>query len=126
VGEITVKKMVFIVDDNEINLIAGKSALDSEYNVIAMLSAKKMFDIIELQNKIPDLILLDVEMPNMNGLDAIHELKKREKWKSIPVIFLTAWADEGLHFDAVELGALDVIGKPFDPDALVEVVRKYI
>ena len=120
------KKLIFIVDDNEVNLTAGAAALDGEYDVLTMSSAKKMFDLIELHNKIPDLILLDVEMPDMNGLDAIHELKKRDKWKNIPVVFLTGWADNGLHIDVEDMGALDMIGKPFEADALLDSVRKYI
>ncbi|MCL2820667.1 MAG: response regulator [Oscillospiraceae bacterium] len=120
------EKLVFIVDDNETNLAAGAAALEDEYKVHTMTSAKKMFDLMELFNEIPDLILLDVEMPEMNGLNAIVELKKREKWQYIPVVFLTGWADEGLKFDAEGLGADAVIGKPFDPAALLECVRKYI
>ena len=120
------KNLVFIVDDNEANLTAGATALEDKYDVLTMPSAKKMFDLIELHNKLPDLILLDVEMPDMNGLEAISELKKREKWRGIPVVFLTGWADEGLQVDAEDLGADDVIGKPFDPVALSECVRKYI
>ena len=120
------EKVVFIVDDSEVNLTTGAEALEGEYKVLTMPSAKKMFDLIELFNQIPDLILLDVEMPEMNGLEAIVELKKRDKWRNIPVVFLTGWADDGLQVDAEDMGALDVIGKPFDPDALREVVRKYI
>ena len=120
------EKVVFIVDDNEVNLTTGAEALEGEYKVLTMTSAKKMFDLIELFNQIPDLILLDVEMPDMDGLEAIVELKKREKWRSIPVVFLTGWADDGLQIDAEDLGALDMIGKPFDPVALREFVRKYI
>jgi len=119
-------KLIFIVDDNEVNLTAGAAALEDEYQVMTMHSAKKMFDLIELYNKIPDLILLDVEMPEMNGIDAIFELKKREKWKNIPVVFLTAWADDGLQDDVENLGAHDMIGKPFDPDELLECVRRNI
>jgi len=124
--KMVVEKMVFIVDDSEAILTAGAAALEGEYKVLTMNSAKKMFDLIELYNKIPDLILLDVEMPDMNGLEAIVELKKRDKWRSIPVVFLTGWADEGLQVDAEDLGALDMIGKPFEPAALMDCVRKYI
>ena len=120
------KKLVFIVDDNETNLTSCASALEDEYEVLTMTTAKKMFDLIELFNQIPDLILLDVEMPDMNGLEAIHELKKREKWRGIPVVFLTGWADDGLQVDVEDMGALDMIGKPFDPFAIKETVRKYI
>ena len=120
------EKVIFIVDDSEVNLIAGAGALEGKYKVMTMLSAKKMFDLIELYNHIPDLILLDVEMPDMNGLEAITELKKREKWRSIPVVFLTGWADDGLQVDVEDMGALDMIGKPFEPEALLECVEKYI
>ena len=120
------EKVVFIVDDNEVNLTAGAAALEGEYKVLTMPSAKKMFDLIELFNQIPDLILLDVEMPDMNGLEAICELKKREKWRSIPVVFLTGWADDGLQVDVEDLGANDIIGKPFEPAALLECVRRHI
>ena len=120
------EKLVFIVDDNEANLAAGAAALEGEFRVLTMSTAKKMFDLIELFNQIPDLILLDVEMPVMNGLEAIVELKKREKWRGIPVVFLTGWADDGLQIDAEDLGALDMIKKPFDPVELKNTVGKYI
>ena len=119
-------KLVFIVDDNEVNLTAGAVALEDEFEVLTMPSAKKMFDLMELYNKEPDLILLDVEMPDMNGLQALAELRKREKWQHIPVVFLTGWADEGLESDALEIGADDMLGKPFKPEELLECVRKYI
>ena len=120
------KKVVFIVDDNEVILTSGAAALEGEYDVLTMSSAKKMFDLMEVFNKKPDLILLDVEMPDMNGLEAIVEIKKREKWRGIPVVFLTGWADDGLQVDVEDLGASDIIGKPFDPDALLECVGKYV
>ena len=119
-------KVVFIVDDNEANLATCAAFLESEYKVHTMTSAKKMFDLIELHKQIPDLILLDVEMPEMTGFDAIHELKKRDKWRNIPVVFLTGWEDDGLQSDGRELGGLAMLGKPFDPDALLECVRKHI
>jgi len=123
---ITLDKLIFIVDDNEVNLTAGAAALEDEFRVLTMPSAKKMFDLMELQNQVPDLILLDVEMPDMNGLIALSELRKREKWENIPVIFLTGWADDGLESDALDIGADDMVGKPFDPAELLACVRKYI
>ena len=122
----TLDKLIFIVDDNEVNLTAGAAALDGEYRVLTMPSAKMMFDLMELKNQMPDLILLDVEMPDMNGLLALAELKKRDKWADIPVVFLTGWADDGLESDAYEIGAHDMVGKPFKPDELLECVRKYL
>jgi len=120
------EKLVFLVDDNQVNLASGAEALEDEYRVMTMTTAKKMFDLIELFNERPDLIFLDVEMPDMNGLEAIVELKKREKWASIPVVFLTGWADDGLESDALDLGAHEVLGKPFDPVALKACAKKYL
>lgn len=119
-------KLVFVVDDNEVNLTAGAKALENDYRVLTMPSAKMMFDLMELKNQVPDLILLDVEMPDMNGLLALAELKKREKWADIPVVFLTGWADDGLESDAFDIGAHDMVGKPFKPDELLACVKKYI
>jgi len=121
-----VEKVIFIVDDNEASLAAGAAALEGEYKVHTMTSAKKMFDLIELHKQIPDLILLDVEMPEMTGFDAIHELKKREKWSRIPVVFLTGWEDDGLQSDGRELGGAAMLGKPFKTDELLECVKKFI
>ena len=125
-GEIAMEKLVFIVDDNEVNLVTGASALENEYRVLTMPSAKQMFNLLELFNQQPDLILLDVEMPEMNGFEAILDLKKRKKWKDIPVVFLTGWCDDGLRADALSSGALDILGKPFDPDILLERVKDYL
>ena len=120
------EKVVFIVDDNEVNLTTGAAALEGEFKVHTMTSAKKMFDMMELHKQIPDMILLDVEMPDMDGMQAISELKKRDKWSHIPVLFLTAWADDGLKSDGRELGALAMIGKPFETDELLTAVRKFM
>ena len=64
-------------------------------------------------------------MPEMNGFDAIFELKKRKKWKDIPVVFLTGWCDDGLRADAINNGAFDIIGKPFESEELLACVNMF-
>jgi len=116
------QKQVFIVDDNDANLAMAASAIEGEYNVFTIPSAEKMF--LLLKKKTPDLILLDVEMPEMGGFEAIAKLKENPQFKEIPVIFITGWADEKLIADALKAGALDVLKKPFMPAVLLECVMK--
>ena len=118
------EKMVFIADDNDANLTVAAAALENEFNVLTMPSAKRMFMLLE--KKLPDLILLDIEMPEMSGLEAIAKLRENPRWKDIPVLFLTGWCDETLKTNALASGALDVIMKPVEPAALLDYARKYI
>jgi len=113
-------KTVFVVDDTDTNLVMAKDALDNNYRVLTMPSAAKMFAIM---NKIvPDLILLDIEMPEMNGFEALEKLKQDEKTAQIPVVFLTAHAET----HGSKLGAEDFITKPFSVPALQSRVAEII
>jgi putative two-component system response regulator len=74
----------------------------------------------------PDLILLDIEMPEMDGFEAIQALKSDIKLKSVPVIFLTARHDVDTEIRGFELGALDFINKPFSPPVLIKRIEMHI
>jgi len=117
-------KTIFIVDDNDTNLMAAKTALDSTYKTFAMQSAAKMFKLVEKIT--PDLILLDVDMPEMDGFQAMSVLKTDEKLKSIPVIFLTAKNDAESEIHGFEMGALDFINKPFSAPVLIRRIETHI
>ncbi|MCL2440584.1 MAG: response regulator [Treponema sp.] len=117
-------KLIFIVDDNDANLTMAASALEADYKVLTMPSAQKMFALLE--KKKPDLILLDIEMPDMTGLEAIVILKENPQNSGIPVLFITGWSDDKLISDAKKLGALDVINKPIVKSVLLENVKKYV
>jgi class 3 adenylate cyclase/ActR/RegA family two-component response regulator len=110
------KAAIFLVDDNPANLRAGKSALTENYSVYTAASAARMFDL--LAEKKPSLILLDIDMPGMNGYEAIKRLKSNLEVADIPVIFLTAKSDSGSELDGLSLGAVDYITKPFVPSLL--------
>ena len=84
-------KTIFVVDDNDTNILAAKTALDGTYKVFALQSAARMFKLTE--RIIPDLILLDIEMPEMDGFEALRLLREDEKLRTIPVIFLTSKND---------------------------------
>jgi len=117
-------KTVFIVDDNDTNLMAAKLALSGIYKTFALPSSERMFQLLERLT--PDLILLDVDMPEMDGYQTIQTLKSSSKHKSIPVIFLTAKQDAESEIRGFELGALDYINKPFSPPVLVRRIETHI
>ena len=116
------QKQIFIIDDNDANLTVAAAALENDYKIFTMPSAARMFSLLE--KKTADFILLDIEMPEMNGFEAVAKLKENIKWKDIPVIFITGWIDDKLSDEALKAGALSVIMKPFDPAMLLESVRK--
>ena len=118
------QKLVFVVDDVKSNLTMAASVLGKEYRVLTMLSAGKMFILLEKMR--PDIILLDIEMPEMSGFEAIVKLKEHPQWKDIPVVFLTGHEDEAILSQAMELGALGIMQKPIKPSVLMDYVHKNI
>ncbi|GHU51451.1 two-component system response regulator [Clostridia bacterium] len=118
------RKIVMIVDDNMTNLTMGKEMLKELYKVYPVPSAKIMFDL--LKNITPDMILLDIEMPEVNGYEAIKWLKKHPQWADIPVIFLTSKADEGSELEGLVLGANDYVSKPFSAPLLLKRIENQL
>ena len=105
------KFKVIVVDDNLNALLQAKILLKDYYKIYAVWSAEELFTCIN--DIMPDLILLDVVMPGMDGFDAIKMLKADERFKDIPVIFLTSDSDEDSELKGLNLGAVDYITKPF-------------
>ncbi|MDR1726785.1 MAG: response regulator [Acidobacteriota bacterium] len=118
------RKKIFLVDDNETNLATGKNILKDYYKVFTVPSAKTMF--VLLNDIQPDLILLDIEMPGMNGYEAIKQLKHVAKWKDIPVIFLTSHVDMDKELEGLSLGAVDYMSKPFPPPLLLKRIENHL
>jgi signal transduction histidine kinase/CheY-like chemotaxis protein len=119
-----VKKYVIMVDDNPANLKLGKNILSEKYRVATFPSAQKMFSILE--NNHPDIILLDIDMPGMNGYEAIKILKSKPETKDIPVVFLVEGADSPDKGNDPNPGAAGCIFKPFDPPTLIACIEKLI
>jgi putative two-component system response regulator len=118
------RQKIFLVDDNMTNLTSGKIMLKDHYDVFSIPSGAKLFEILEKVS--PDLILLDIEMPGMNGYEAIKKLKEEKKTCDIPVIFLTARNDPGSEFKGLSLGAIDYIYKPFSPPLLLKRLENHL
>jgi class 3 adenylate cyclase/CheY-like chemotaxis protein len=115
---------IILVDDNPSNLRAGKNVLSQKYEVFTAPSAAKMFEI--LKEVKPAMILLDIEMPGMNGYEAIKILKAGEETRDIPVIFLTGKADTEDELEGLDLGAVDYITKPFQPVLLLKRIEVHL
>ena len=113
-----------LVDDNKANLAMGKSILGEHYDVYALPSAEKLFGF--LKRVTPDLILLDIEMPGMNGYETITILKADRQYADIPVIFVTANTSESSEYEGLALGAIDYIGKPFAPTLLLKRIENHL
>jgi putative two-component system response regulator len=112
---------IYVVDDNFSNLELVKSSLPKSYEVFLVQSAEKMFRL--LSRKEPDLIILDLDMPLMNGLEALKILKADKKTSHIPVIIFSGRTDIDSLRQGLKLGAADYIIKPALPKLLQKSVE---
>jgi putative two-component system response regulator len=121
-------KTVFVVDDNDTNLVAAKTALDGTYRTFTISNAARLFRLAEKVK--PDLILLDVEMPECDGFTAMEMMKNDPHLipllANVPVIFLTAVSDSNAEIRGFELGAVDFIYKPFSAPILLKRIESHI
>lgn len=118
-------KTILVVDDDEMILkMAEFILLQDGYDVVKCLSGMSCLEYLKYSKA--DLILLDVEMPIMSGIQTLGILRSNEEFKNIPVMFLTASADTGTVATASSLGAMDYVVKPFMPQELLERVKKIL
>ena len=118
------RKKVILVDDNPINLKLARNTLMGKYDVFTVPSAEKLFQLLEKTS--PDIILLDVMMPEMNGYEAIKILKEDPNTQDIPVIFLTSKSDVNSELEGFIQGAVDYVSKPFSPQLLLKRVDVHV
>lgn len=116
------KMRILAIDDNTVNLATLEQELKSKYEVIPMISGRRA--IKYLYREQVDLILLDVEMPIMDGIETLKEIRAQENGVTVPVIFLTAKKDKATVIDGAKLGIMDYITKPFDPEDLNERIER--
>ena len=117
-------KTIFVVDDNKMNLLAARETLSEHYDVFTLASAVMMFELLE--DILPDLILLDVVMPEVDGFEALSKLKADARYADIPVIFLTSKSDEATEARGFELGVVDFISKPFSKPVLLNQIKTHL
>jgi len=118
------KQKIMLVDSNMMSLTMIKCLLSERYSVYALPSAYKLFEF--LKHVIPDIILLDIDMPDMNGYEIITILKADKQYADIPVIFITAKNSESDEYEGLKLGAVDYITKPFTPALLQKRIENHL
>jgi len=115
---------IVMVDDNAATLVQGQNLLKAFCKVYSCQSAAILFKFLE--HNIPDLILLDVLMPEMDGFETLSKLKTDARYRDIPVIFLTSISDEESERKGFGLGAADYITKPFSAPVLQKRISNQI
>ena len=114
---------IMIVDDEPVNVKVSRKYLE-EAGYRNFVTTSKAADAIDLLfHELPDLMLLDVMMPEISGLDILRRLRACDRTKSIPTIIFTASSDQSLKYEALQLGATDFLSKPVDPHELIARVR---
>lgn len=119
-----VKKTILIVDDDRMNLVQAQKFLMEEYKVVGVNSGKQAFKY--LMKFRPDLILLDIFMPEIGGFEVMKLLQENKDWCKIPVIFLTADRKTETESKCFQMGAHDFITKPFEPGIMLNRIRRAI
>ncbi|MDR0529201.1 MAG: response regulator [Zoogloeaceae bacterium] len=116
--------LILVVDDNKVNLLYIAGQIGGNYRVILAKSGEQALKICEKER--PDLILLDIEMPEMDGFETIAHLKAKDSLSDIPVIFLTANHDSESEIHGLECGAVDFITKPFNQKILLHRIDHHL
>ena len=113
---------IMVVDDNETELVIAEKALEKEYRVSTINNSKQALARLAKATIMPDLVILDIAMPGINGFDMFMRMKASDKMKSIPVIFLSGDKENATELEAYRLGAVDFIRKP----VISELLRKRV
>jgi len=124
VPEKSEKKGILIIDDEKSNIIALTHFLRDEYSVFVTRDSRDAVEMALEHN--PDVILLDILMPEMDGYEVIAELKKLEKTKKIPVMFISGLTTPEAMQKGIALGAADYIPKPFESSVVKAKVKKLL
>ena len=120
-------KTILVVDDYADILVSVKQVLESisdKYHVIGVDSGEKCLQILK-EDQLPDLILLDIMMPGMSGWDVAARIKENDRWRGIPIVFLSAKGDSVIT-GIGHLTSVDYIVKPFDIVKLKECIDRIL
>jgi diguanylate cyclase (GGDEF)-like protein len=119
------KQIILIVDDEKRNIDLLVNLLNEEYDIIVAKAGKQALKLVFSKNP-PDLILLDIIMPELDGYEVCRQIKATEKTKEIPIIFITAMTDDHDEYKGLELGAIDYITKPIRPRIVKARIKNHI
>lgn len=117
-------KKILVVEDVDFNRDLFVQLLEDDYEVIEAVNGQEGVELAERER--PDLILMDLSLPVMDGWEATRQLKANDNLRSIPVIALTAHAMKGDEEKALAAGCDDYLVKPLDEDELIAKTQKYL
>ena len=122
------KPVILIVDDDFMNLTMAQTILEMKIQAeyLTADSGQKCLEILQQRNGKVDLILLDIAMPGMDGIQTLTRIRQNPNWQNLFVIFLTAAADKTAIVKAAQLKVKDYVKKPFTPDDLISRVEKHL
>jgi putative two-component system response regulator len=118
-------KKILVIDDDQTHLAFAKAILNSDYRVSTANSGTEALQLI-YKGFIPDMVLLDILMPEMDGWETYHRLKAITVLQSIPIAFITSVTEEEAVKKAHDLGASDFITKPYSRNDLISRMNKIL
>ena len=118
------KKCILAVDDSAIILTRISNTLSKDYEVVTVNSGMRALRYLKEEK--PDLILMDIKMAQMDGIETLREIRTMEDREDIPVIMLTGVEDKDVVVESARLGIDDYILKPFYSDELIKIIRRVI
>ena len=118
-----IKRKILAVDDNPVNLQLLEAIIKRIPDLVVVTENNEKCAVARVLEEKPDLILLDVMMPEIDGFEICSQLKSNEQTAAIPIMFLTANNQTGAQLQGYDSGAIDYITKPFEPDVLVSKIR---
>ncbi|NQU65109.1 MAG: SpoIIE family protein phosphatase [SAR324 cluster bacterium] len=124
-SEIEKKHKILVVDDQRLNIHVLSKLLQSDYKIMAAKNGEQALKAAQLDSP-PDLILLDIMMPDMDGYEVCRRLKENNSTRDIPIIFVSAMDETGDETKGLELGAVDYIIKPFSPPIVLARVKAHL
>jgi CheY-like chemotaxis protein len=119
------QKTILVIEDNELNMKLVRGILSTtSYEMIEAVDAETGLLIVREHR--PDLILMDIQLPGMDGLSATNVIKSEKSIDDIPVIALTSYAMQGDEEKALEAGCAGYITKPFDAKSLLKIIKEFL
>ena len=126
VSDISEKQKILMVDDDEIHLTTTEFLLETEYEICKVPSGAEALRLLCNREFSPDLIMLDVIMPTMDGWEIFNRIREINFLKNVPIVFLTSLDEEEEREKAFKLGAADYIIKPYKVEELKSRIKKAI
>lgn len=118
-------KNILIIDDSNTNLVLLESLFKRNgYKVFSAVNGKEGLNLME--KNIPDLIFLDLKMPQVDGFEFIRLLKKNTGWANIPVVILSAISDKETMIRSIEMGVIEYLTKPLDIEKVMQLTKNIL